>query len=227
MCNRVAQILAAIEARVERALRELFDPLWARILSFGRSVRGARLSIAISLVALFVSVGALGIAALHRVALVKMSAVTSGGVGWISWIQSGGVIASLIFAGLAMLMNIRTQRLTNLLKLTSAHREIWSTLLHRSEVRRVLCEKPDLGDLPITEDERLFVTFIILHINVCVKFSNSRMVTSIEQMRLDIGELFSLPIPNQIWNSIRRYQDRDVVSFIDECISGSAGGQRT
>ncbi len=77
------------------------------------------------------------------------------------------------------------------------------------KLHRVIDPKANLAEIPVTEAERVVVVFLVAHINTCLKFSKSGMLIPVEQLKKDVRELFSLPIPMAVWKELRNYQDRD------------------
>jgi len=76
-----------------------------------------------------------------------------------------------------------------------------------------------LDTKPLSHEETLFVTFLILHLSVVFRVMKAKMFVNIEGFTEDVKEFFSLPIPKTIWNSIKSSQDKDFVSFIEKLVS--------
>jgi hypothetical protein len=73
----------------------------------------------------------------------------------------------------------------------------------------------------VTESERLFVRFLILHLATSFEARKRRMYFAEEGLKRDMREFFSLPIPRAIWSGVRVYQQQDFVHFVDEAVSSS------
>jgi len=80
-------------------------------------------------------------------------------------------------------------------------------------------ERVALDTKPLSHEETLFVTFLILHLSVVFRVMKAKMFVNIEGFTEDVKEFFSLPIPKTIWNSIKSSQDKDFVSFIEKLVS--------
>lgn len=138
---------------------------------------------------------------------------------WFILLQSVGIIASLIFTGLALRLDVKSRRIGNLIDLTQGHREIWSQLYRRPDLARVLDPKADLTDSEVTESERIFVTLVVTHLNSIYHALTDRLTVQPDELRQDVRSLFSLPIPNAVWEQIKSLQDREFVRFVEACLS--------
>jgi hypothetical protein len=134
-------------------------------------------------------------------------------------LEAVGIIASLIFAGLAFRREEKSRHTANLLAITAAHREIWSELFHQPKLARVLDPKADLAAQPVTTEESFFVTFLILHLNVTFKASVRRMFVTPEALTRDMRQFFSLPIPKAVWEKSRPLQDGTFVAFVENALN--------
>ena len=139
------------------------------------------------------------------------------GHSWFIFLQSVGIIASLLFTGLSLRIDAKVRRASNLLIITEQHRGIWSQLYRRPELSRVLDDKADLKQMPVTEVEELFVTLLILHLSSVYHVMSDHLVIKPEGLREDISSFFVLPIPQNVWEKVKMFQDRDFVEFVDKC----------
>ncbi len=108
------------------------------------------------------------------------------------------------------------RRVANLFTLTKNHREIWSLVIERPELSRVLDPRVDLTKNPLSEAERLFVRFLILHLATSFEARKRRMFFSEEGLKRDVREFFRLPIPRDVWSGIQPYQQPDFVRFVSQ-----------
>ncbi len=106
--------------------------------------------------------------------------------------------------------------MANLFTITKHHREIWSFVIEKPELSRVLDSRVDLGQFPVTDSERMFVRFLILHLATVFEAKKRRMFFAQEGLERDIREFFSLPIPRDVWSRVRPYQQRDFVRFVGQ-----------
>ncbi len=142
--------------------------------------------------------------------------ITSHGSGLL---ESGGIIASLLFTAVTLRRDARSRHVANLITLTAQHRDIWERFYERPHLSRVRDPAVNLQKQPPTRDEFLFVHLIILHLNCWHQAIKRREVKEPEGMDMDVGTFFSLPIPNHVWQQRRKYQDEDFVRYVEEAIA--------
>lgn len=85
---------------------------------------------------------------------------------WFVLLQSAGIIGSLLFTGIAIYSDTKSRRVSNLVALTRQHRDIWTDFSKRPELARVLDAKAKIGATPVSSDEEIFVTVLVLHLNI-------------------------------------------------------------
>lgn len=141
------------------------------------------------------------------------------GQNWFVLLQSFAIVASLLFTTITLRRDAKGRRIANLIDLTASHRNVWMQFDRRPELARVLDPEADLGVKVVTESERIFVTFLILHLSCVYHALEDALSISPEGLRQDVKSLFSLPIPNAVWENIKTLQDRKFVMFVDECLS--------
>lgn len=130
-------------------------------------------------------------------------------------ISTVAIIASLLFTAVEFRHSAKAQRVTNLLTLTRHHREIWSQFYARPGLHRVLNPKADLKRKPVTNEEALFVTFLILHLQAYYQATREKMFIKSKAVDKDIHWIFSLPIPKSVWEKSKATQDEDFVAFVE------------
>ncbi len=134
---------------------------------------------------------------------------------WIDILQSIGIIAGLLTSAYTIHKDAEVQRVQNLFTLTKNHREIWSQVTEKPELWRVLDPAPDLSQNPITEAERLFVLFLVLHLASSFEATKHGMYFAERGLRTDVREFFGLPIAREVWDQIKKYQQPQFVSFVE------------
>ena len=82
---------------------------------------------------------------------------------WFVLLQSLGIIGGLIFTGVSLWIDARVRRVSNLISLTNQHRDIWTEVYRRPALARVLDPHADTDLAPVTAEEEIFVTLLILH----------------------------------------------------------------
>lgn len=138
---------------------------------------------------------------------------------WYELLQSVGIISGLAFTGLALRLDVESRRVSNLIDLTGAHREIWSQYYRRPALVRVLDPTADVAEKGITEEERTFVTLIIVHLSSVFHAIDRSLSVRPEGLERDVQALLSLPIPRAVWNQLKSIQNRKFVRFVESCLT--------
>lgn len=146
---------------------------------------------------------------------------------WLEVLQSVGIIAGLFTSAYTIRKDADVRRIQNLFTLTKDHREIWSLVLGRPELGRVLSASPDLDKTPITEAERFFVLFLILHLASSFEATKHGMYFVENGLRQDVANFFNLPIPAAVWKEMKIYQDYDFIRFVEAHIGRDTDFFRT
>src|SRR5580658_6880758 len=114
---------------------------------------------------------------------------------WLTLLNAVGVVGGLFFTASSLRSTTKTQRIANLLALTSNHREVWREFFKNPELARVLDRSADLSRNPITPGETEFVNMVVLHTSSVYESLKDDLVTRQEGLRRDVQSFFSLPIP--------------------------------
>jgi hypothetical protein len=114
------------------------------------------------------------------------------------------------------------RRVSNLFELTKSHREIWSLLIERPELARILDRHANVQEQPITETEKRFVLFLILHLAASFEAQKQGMFVEADGLRRDVHQFFSRPIPRAVWMEFRSFQNSDFAAFVDDVIGDPA-----
>jgi hypothetical protein len=131
-------------------------------------------------------------------------------------LEAIGIIGGLFFSAYTTRRDEKALRISNLIAIAAQYREIWKEMYHRPELARVLETKVNLAKHPISAEERLFVNLLILHLDTVYQATNEGLFSTVEGMQKDINEFFSLPIPQNIWESSKVLQNSAFVKFIEE-----------
>src|ERR1041384_5689437 len=136
------------------------------------------------------------------------------GQNWFVLLQNTGMVGSLLFTARSLRSETRSRRISNRLTITQQHRETWTQLYKKRELERVLSADVDLNRKPVTLDEELFVTLLILHLNASYYAFREGVLGRPEQLQSDIRQFFSLPIPAIIWGRLKPMQNEAFVRFV-------------
>ena len=135
---------------------------------------------------------------------------------WFNLFQSLALVGSLLFTGLSLRIDAKVRRVSNRLEIAKQHREIWSHLYARPELKRVLDASADLQAKPTTSEERMFVTFLVIHLAGAHRAEVAHFHTPPQKLGADIRHFFSFPVPRAVWQTLKHSQDEDFVRFVDE-----------
>jgi hypothetical protein len=137
------------------------------------------------------------------------------GQNWFILLQSGGIIASLLFTAVSLRKDAKARRVSNLITITDHHREIWTQLYRRPDLARVIDATVDVQREPVRDDEELFINLLILHLSSAYHAMKEGLFLRPEGLRQDIDWFFSLPIPQMVWERSKALQDEEFVSFVE------------
>lgn len=134
---------------------------------------------------------------------------------WFLFLQSVGIIGGLLFTAISLRIDAKVRRVGNLILITQQHRDMWTTLYTLPELARVMNANADLKSAPVTIEEELFISLLILHLNSAFQAMKHGMFMKPEGLRKDIQSFFSLPIPKAVWDKTRVLQDDAFVRFVE------------
>lgn len=140
-------------------------------------------------------------------------------------VQTVGVVGGLVgvfFLAYQIRLSVEVQKLANLQMLTTAHREVWSLLLERDDLNRIFDANADIAGKPISERERLAVNFLIQHLNTSFHLDRAKLIRNMGDLKTDVKEFFSFPLPRAVWNELKDYLDRDLVKFVEATLVDNA-----
>jgi hypothetical protein len=136
---------------------------------------------------------------------------------WFNFISLVVITTGLWFTAISVRSETKTRRVANLLTITANDREIWKVFLGDKDLARVRSATVDTIKQPITDAERVFVTFVILHMSSTFYAMSDQLVINVEGLRRDIAQFLSLPIPKEVWDKIKVLQNDDFVAFVESC----------
>ncbi len=137
---------------------------------------------------------------------------------WFSLLQSAGIIGSLIFTGASLRIDARARRTSNLIAISRQHRDIWTEILRRPDLLRILSPRGRVETAKISESEEAFVTLLIHHLASAYDGIRFGLITELDGLQRDVAQFFALPIPRKVWERIRPYQNMEFVRFMDHTI---------
>ena len=81
----------------------------------------------------------------------------------------------------------------------------------------MLAKDADVKKQPVSIQEELFVKTLVLHLGTVYRAIKHSEFVKLEGLRKDVSEFFGLPIPREVWQKIKSFQDKDFVEFIGKC----------
>ncbi|MFN0126910.1 MAG: hypothetical protein ACKV19_09545 [Verrucomicrobiales bacterium] len=148
----------------------------------------------------------------------------AGTIGWLAengytFLSAVGIIAGLVFTAASFRADTRSRRLSNLVKLTEQHRDIWEELQRKPHLGRIKESNVDLYTKPVTVEEAQFVTLLILHLHCWYRAILEGEVRSPEGLARDVQSFFNRPIAAYVWEKHRAFHDQDFVEFVERLIN--------
>jgi hypothetical protein len=141
------------------------------------------------------------------------------GQNWLALVQTAALGGGLLFTGIAVMLDARARRVGNLIQLTQQHRDLWERLYMQSELARILDPAADPAKSPVTVEEEVFVTFLILHLSNAYYATRAGFYQKLPGLRKDIERFFSLPIPHAVWEKVKDLQDESFVRFVETSLA--------
>lgn len=130
-------------------------------------------------------------------------------------LETGGLICGLFYTAASFNAEAKERRISNLMELATAHRDLWMQLIEKPELVRILQADVDLKEKPVTVVEERFVHLLITHLAVTFEALKSGVLPGLEGLQKDVREFFALPIPKQVWQWSRRFQQEEFVLFVE------------
>ena len=141
---------------------------------------------------------------------------------WFDLLQTVGIVGSLLLAAYTTRKDERARRIGNSIAINEQYRQIWKELYEHPKLARVLDKKVDLEKEPISAQEELFVTMLVLHLSTSFRAMKHGEFVKLEGLQRDVEDFFSLPIPRAVWKKMAKVQDRNFVGFIESVLNNSA-----
>ena len=136
---------------------------------------------------------------------------------WSDLLQTVGIVGGLLFTAYATWKDERARRIGNSIAITEQYRQIWKELYERAELSRVLAKDADVKKQPVSVQEELFVKTPVLHLGTVYRAIKHSEFVKLEGLRRDVREFFTLPIPREVWQRVKSFQDKDFVEFVGKC----------
>ena len=131
------------------------------------------------------------------------------------FLQSIGIVGSLIFTGWSLRIDAKVRRIQNIISATGQHRELWEQLYKKPELSRINESNVDLDQDPVTDDEARFVVFAILHLGAMLAVLEAGMIPKPRGIEKDVITFFELPIPLSVLRNKQEYIDHGLLRLVE------------
>jgi len=121
----------------------------------------------------------------------------------------------LLFTAYTIHKDAKVRQVSNHLAIVHEHREIWNKAHEHPELFRILQHDVDLDQQPISNEERIFVRDLVLHLDSVYRAMKAGMTVNLEGAQNDIKAFFSKPITKSVWAQLKPFQDTSFVRFVD------------
>jgi hypothetical protein len=105
-----------------------------------------------------------------------------------------------------------------------SHRDVWQPMIDNPAFARLLDLDPNLGQVPISHQERRFAISVILHIENVFRSEQAGYYRITAPEEMDIAELLSYPILRSVWNECRDFQSPNFVEFMERALDSRSRG---
>lgn len=134
------------------------------------------------------------------------------------WVQTIGIVASLLLASFTIWNGNRAQKVSNLFKLTEMRRSIWLSAAGMKSGGSMIDPMRDLSADPITAEERLIAVELVLHVHNAFDGRRLKGLPDIDGFDTEVGEMFQLPVLKAIWKEIGPIQNVAFREYVESCI---------
>jgi hypothetical protein len=137
---------------------------------------------------------------------------------WFDFIETVGVVGSLLFTAHTVRKDERARQITNMLTISDRNIVIWSKLFDHPQLSRILKMDMDLDKEPVTDEESVFIKMLLLHLDTVRRAMDAGLFVTINGLQSDIRFFLSLPIPKAVWEKIKPFQDQEFVKFVETAL---------
>ncbi|MGV3615157.1 MAG: hypothetical protein ACO1SV_07460 [Fimbriimonas sp.] len=142
---------------------------------------------------------------------------------WFQLVQSTSIIITLLVTLATLNRQMRQTKVTNSLVVTQHHRDLWKLSITEDCLGRVFDVSADCASQPPTEQEKMFVNMLFLHMCATYKAMRAGAIYPVDGMAEDLIDMLSHPIPASVWEEMRPFHDKVFVRFVDRHAPQFAG----
>jgi hypothetical protein len=147
-----------------------------------------------------------------------MGILSWAGTHWFEVLQSIGIVAGFCLPSWVIYLDVKTRRADHRMEITKQHREIWTELYRRPELRRIKDTEANLEKQPVTPEEELFISFLIHHLSASYYAMEAGVLLAPDALQKDIQKFFSRPIIKLVWEKMEPMQDMAFVTFVENAV---------
>jgi hypothetical protein len=140
---------------------------------------------------------------------------------WSSLVADIGIIGSLYFTAAYFRSDSRNRYASNLQAYADRHKALWSEVLQRKELNRLLLNEADIKAEPPTLVESKFAEIIMLHFETGWETARAGDRKRLKGLALDATQFFSRPLPRAVWKESKKYHDPGFVQFVERALEQS------
>jgi len=137
---------------------------------------------------------------------------------WFSLVQTVSFVGGMLVAGAKIQEHTQEQRLTNIIALCDRHRSLWTEVVERNELKRVMQPNADLGT-PLSLAEEEFLNLVIIHYELGWRMAKRIGQAEIDAQKRDARKFFSLPCPRAVWEKTKNEKNLRFVRFIERALA--------
>lgn len=103
-------------------------------------------------------------------------------------------------------------------EIIKAHRELWNGIRAMPGSQGLFDRERDLVLYPRTEDETHALRLVLVHFSWVLGQHRAGLYDLPRGLAADVRNFFSYPVRADAWRELRRFQDKDVVSFVERAL---------
>lgn len=141
---------------------------------------------------------------------------------WFNLAQTLGIMGGLWMTAAAAHRDAKSREVENLLTLNGQHRELWCGAMGRPELNRIFQADVNVLEKPATLAENEFLNLVFVHYQTGWTVIKSGALMTLGELKADIHDFFSLPLPRAVWEQTKGLRNRKFVRFVETALKRCA-----
>lgn len=137
---------------------------------------------------------------------------------WFNLIQTAGIVGSLLFGAATAQREAKTREIENHLTIAEQHRNLWNEARQRKDLDRIFQTDADVIKIRITVAESEFLNLVVGHFQAGWILSENGAAITLNEMRADVRDFFTLPLPRAVWERTKGMRNRRFVKFVERAL---------